>query len=216
MRKACLLFACLLILPVFASAKNPGIGFGLKAGVDYSKFLMSFKKAFSPSPQEYRWVRGFHIGGGLSVALTETISFNPELIFSQQGSEWQFKLTELRIVEPNDPFFVEDLHGEFQESIILLPLLFRVQPGDRFSVEAGSQFGLLVHQALTGDLSGYSDKTSSLRLSACLGVGYRVLGNARVGLRYSIGLIRRYYVYKEYSSFLQFGVEYQIPKGQTF
>ena len=207
MKKTTLLIGLILITTsVFGQERI--IEFGLKAGLNYSNFLDTNEEDI---PAEYNGKIGFHIGGFVVFGITEKISIRPEILYSQQGSDFSINASDLNIFDPGDDFFAS-IAGEIKESLILLPIMFEYRVSESFDLELGPQLAYLIKRDLTYDNNQNlfpirNDDSEKFEIGINLGLGYSFAEKYRIGLRYNYGIIERQNLH---SSVIQLGMNYKL------
>jgi len=118
-----------LFFAVFAffamTATYAQASFGAKAGVNFASLN-------GDDVDDLDGRTNFHIGGVANFELSELISLQPELVFSQQGAKY----------EDNDGTDKEE--GTLKLSYINIPVLLDFTLAEGFSLQAGPQFGINV------------------------------------------------------------------------
>ncbi|SHL23921.1 porin family protein [Hymenobacter psychrotolerans] len=172
MKKALLSLVLLGGLSSVASAQS--VRFGLKAGATLANFR-------GDDIEDTKSIYGYHAGFAANLGITEHLSLQPELLYSQKGTK----------LEEDNVKLVQRLH------YIDIPLLVKYNFGGAF-VEAGPQFGLLVSYS-----SKLKDDNDELDLSDLeynpytpsdvgfvVGAGYQLGNGLTAGVRYNGGLSR--------------------------
>ena len=160
--KTTTLILSLILVGIFTSSAQSNdssdLEFGIKAGVNLSNL-----KNAGGKPK---------IGplGGIfaEYRFTEKVSIRTEAMFSIQGTKKKGSFETVKLNYVN-----------------FLPALVKFYPVKKISIEAGPYIGLL--------LSKKDDNPSTLDyrkmdFGAVLGLGYRVVDNVEIGLRYSYGM----------------------------
>ncbi|MGY3087921.1 hypothetical protein ACVWYF_000954 [Hymenobacter sp. UYAg731] len=165
MKKTLFTLALLAGLTGAAQAQRSNVSLGLKAGATYSNFVG--KQAFSEES-----IFGFHAGVFANIGLTDLFAFQPEIIYSQKGSN------------PNITDFKNRLH------YVDVPLAFHVN-ADGLFFEAGPQVGFLVAaQQKTGNTStDIKARYNTIDFGYLAGLGYQRKTGLGIGLRYNGGFI---------------------------
>ena len=183
MRK--LIIAAIAVLSVgVVSAQN--VKFGIKAALNYA--------TFSGDVEESNGIIGFAIGGFANIAINEKISFQPELLYSAQGTG------DKRTDSYGSLKSVSD--SKIKLGYLNIPLMFQLKATEKFYVEAGPQIGFML--SATNDVTrtttnGSSTETRSestdiksdlntVDFGLNFGAGYNFTKNVNVGLRYNLGL----------------------------
>ena len=211
------LTCCLTILIINVSAQNT---YGVKTGLSLAG-LTSSQEGFGAEPEI-----GFHLGGYADIPLTDMISFNPEIIFSDHGATQ--KLSGDAIFNGIDTSY--ELNGNLKMSYLILPLLIRFKPTPLFYFAAGPQLGLILSarydysyslimgngtntteilEERSGDLK---DETQDMELGFSIGTGIELTNGLNFGLRLTHGLTD---VYDQGNSDISMMNEYDHEQVKT-
>lgn len=120
----------------------------------------------------------FHIGFYSESFVSESIAFQIEILYSQQGYELQ------------------DNSGTFTQKLdyINLPLLLKIYPTENFFLEAGPQIGFAIsHKEEFDDSFGLFDTSQefdpqSFDWGVNFGGGFKTNSGVSIGVRYHLGL----------------------------
>lgn len=113
---------------------------------------------------------GFHVGVGGIRQFSSRLGLKHELIFSQQGT---------RINDDNKLLYY----------FLNAPILLNMQAGKRFSFNVGPQVGMTLKVLAKGERNiDLTATTSTIDISACLGVGYRITDRFFAETRFNVGL----------------------------
>lgn len=186
--------------PLYAQS---GLGLGILAGANYSSYEYTGDEAVQNANYEPGF--GYYAGAFVSIPVGVKLTFAPELIYSHQTAtgtgDVSALLDELGISD-DIPFEVsEDIKLDAQESLLLLPLMFRYKIS-RFDVGFGPQVGYSVSRKieasseefnLTADVSDYydEDEEDKFALNLNLDAGFYITNHLKLGARYSYGLLLR-------------------------
>jgi hypothetical protein len=164
-----ILFLSSLTLVVFIAQAQ--IKFGIKAGANFTKFSGDDAKIGSVSP---KFKAGFAAGGLVNIALGETFSVQPEVLYSSEGTLYK---------ESGDKLI-------FKDDYINVPILFQYNNAIGFYAETGPQIGFLVSAKVSdGDNStDAKDGFKKINFSWGLGAGYKLANGFGIGARYNLGL----------------------------
>ena len=160
----------------FGVMQAQDIRFGAKAGVNFAKLT-------GDAIEDADGRTGFHIGGLVEFLLSDKISLQPEILYSQQGLQ----------TKGNDGF-----GGEFESKLkldyILLPVLVKYYITEGFSVEGGPQIGFTAKSEQEfSDEDGtetfdLKDSVSGTDISIGAGLGYRLTNGVFFQARYMFGV----------------------------
>ena len=167
-----LLFATAFIFTVsLAQAQdNSGVAFGIKAGPNFYNLDGEGWDGDSKI--------GIHGGLFVNVPISSMFSFNPELLFSQEGSKQE---------EGGDKV-------TFSLNYINLPLMLQYNNPSGFYGELGPQIGFLMSAKVKYDIGGVEDEEDvkdqlkSTSFSLGIGAGYDTPSGFGFGARYNFGL----------------------------
>jgi len=168
--KKLILFAALAIFVI--ANTNAQVNFGAKAGVNFSDITGDDVDSFTGRT-------GFHVGFVAEIMITETFAFQPEIMYSAQGSDYE------------EHYEGEDYTGEAPIDYINVPLMAKLYLGEGgFSVEAGPQVGLLMSAKFKedGEEVDIKDDLKSTDFGVNLGLGYKMESGLNFGARYNLGL----------------------------
>jgi len=177
-------------------AVNAGISaqgsFGVKGGLNVaSQGLSGLSEAGKRDPDETKPIMGFNAGMYLTLMFTDRIGVQPELLYASQGSK---------------PTWYNDSY-EDELGYITLPVLFRFNINELFSLHTGPQVGYLLsatekYEGKTTDIKGDLKNTdfgvafgAELDLPARLGYGTNSGGASslhKVNLPSRLGFGARY------------------------
>jgi hypothetical protein len=170
--KKLILFVALAIFVIANS--NAQINFGAKAGVNFATITGDDVDIFDGRT-------AFHVGVVAEIVISETFSFQPELLYSAQGADYS-----------DDEF-----EGTFKLDYLNIPLMAKFYVGEGFSLEAGPQVGFLMSAKDEYDFTGTAFKSEEedikefvkdIDFGINVGVGYKLEGGLNFGARYNLGL----------------------------
>ncbi|AUC74941.1 PorT family protein [Olleya sp. Bg11-27] len=114
----------------------------------------------------------FHVGGFAEFELNETISIQPELLYSRQGSEAGNAI-------------------KVKVDYLVIPILAKYYLSEKFSIDAGPQFSFLVNDKAEFNDSSIPDAdtdASSFDFGLNVGFGYAITTNLLAQVRYNYGI----------------------------
>lgn len=167
-------------LLVFSFTNAQKAVFGIKGGLNVANQIYSGDA--SPSPTS---LIGVNIGAFVDFKIADKLYFQPEVLYSTQGSK--FNLT----VPNNGIYYATE--NAFKLSYINIPVMFKYYAAEKFSLEAGPQIGFLVDSKLQVNVLGQSvlqeadDVFETLDFGFNLGAGYDITKKFSAGFRYNIG-----------------------------
>ncbi|CAM4102789.1 porin family protein [Flavobacterium antarcticum] len=143
----------------FASMNAQDLNYGLKGGINIAT-------ATGDNSSSFDAVTAFHIGAMAEIKLTEKFSFQPEVLFSGQGTSFNDDIIELRYIN--------------------VPLMAKYYVAKGLSLEAGPQVGFLVSAKYLGN--DVKDNLAKVDLGLNVGLGYKLDNGLNFGARYNFGL----------------------------
>ena len=180
-----LIIAAVAVFTVGAASAQD-VKFGVKGGLNYA--------TLSGDIAETDGIIGFAVGGFLNVKINEKFAFQPELLYSTQG-------TAEKSTETISGATINE-EGRLELAYMNIPLMFRVNVTEAFTFEAGPQIGFLLSardaEKETITNSGGStviessddvkDNLNTTDFGLNFGLGYDLTKNLNAGLRYNVGL----------------------------
>ena len=163
----------LVVLTTTFYASDAQIRFGLKAGASFYNFGGDDAEDLDMDSKI-----SFNAGGMVNIPISETFSFNPEVIFNGEGAKME---------EGDD-------RANFNLGYINIPLLLQFNSTSGFYAEFGPQVGFLMsakYDYKIGGIEGDEDIKESFKgtnFSVALGAGYRMSNGFGIGARYNLGL----------------------------
>jgi len=164
--KKLLLFAAVAVFG-FWNINAQEVKFGAKAGVNFANISGDETSGLDSRT-------AFHVGLVAEIGISEKFSFQPELMYSQQG----FKMSVFGI----------DATGELD--YLNLPLMAKYYVAEGFSIEAGPQVGFLMSAKAKagGESEDLKDVTKGIDFGLDFGLGYKMDSGLNFGARYNLGL----------------------------
>jgi hypothetical protein len=148
-----------------------GISGGVKAGLN----LANQKYSGDGISLDTKTKPGLHAGVFALFLLNEKFGIQPEVLFSMQGSRWDFGGDDAKL----------------KFNYIAIPVLFRYNITDMISVHAGPQFGILASAKIEdedGDEEDIKDSFKGTDFGAAGGAEVELPNGLGFGARYVIGL----------------------------
>jgi len=177
------IFACLFAFAAaFAQNENTHFGIRFALGMAGLNFPTSVEEEIDGSDK-----LAIAIGGVLSMPLSESVTFAPELLFSYAA-----------------------MPGDKSSDIRLdAPVLFKFYPLDYIFLQIGPQIGFSAYYA--DDVTGKRFKDRNpLELGPVFGFGYQIDANSTIDIRY-------YYGMTEYFDIISSGAQsYQLFAGYNY
>jgi opacity protein-like surface antigen len=161
--------------------KSSDVTFGLKGGLNIAN--MNFSGDYIPSTKA---VPNFHIGAFVEIGINKKWAFEPELIYSMQGTKFNMKY-----IEGSD---IYDTQNTFKLHYLNIPLMFKYSENNLF-FEAGPQIGFLTSAKLKSEISGIGSGEQDVKeifknidFGLGFGIGYNFSEQFGANLRYNFGL----------------------------
>jgi long-subunit fatty acid transport protein len=159
------------------------VNFGAKAGLNLANFT-------GDDLEDLKTRTSLYAGGYANIPLVEKLSFQPELLFSSQGTKLE------------DNFAGSEFKAVIQVNYLNLPLMFQYEIAEGFKAEAGPQIGFLVSAKQKTTVSytfeGESETESetedikenfkSIDFGLNIGLNYELKNGLNFGARYNLGL----------------------------
>lgn len=162
-----LLLFCALAYQSHAQAQ---VSLGVKAGLNFAKLDVN-----SSASENYESRTGYHAGafGLIKLAM---IGIQPEVMFSRQGSKYEFNSQQL------------DANFDY----INIPIIFKWYLAAGFNLQAGPQFGFLskaeVEDAVTSAMTDVKEFYKGSDTSMAVGIGWDLPLGITLDARYNFGL----------------------------
>lgn len=178
-----LLIFTVIALFGFVPVNAQDIAFGAKAGVNFASINGDDVESFDGRT-------AFHIGFVAEIMISETFSFQPELLYSAQGADYS-----------EEGF--EAFEGTVKLDYLNIPLMAKYYVSEGFSLEVGPQIGLLLSAtdeyesdfiaqksevALKAEEMDIKEYIKGIDFGVNIGVGYKLPGGLNFGARYNLGL----------------------------
>jgi opacity protein-like surface antigen len=177
MKKNLLLFA--LIIGFASHAQKPQ--FGLKAGLNIANAALS-----GDGSPDGKSLAGFHVGLFTDFKLSSKFSFQPELLYSAQGTQFDYVV--------NFEGVNYDTSSKLKLNYINIPLMMKYYADPKFYLEFGPQIGFLTSADIevtvlgTTSTQDFKDSMNSTDFGLNFGLGYDVSKKVVLSARYNQGL----------------------------
>ncbi|MCJ7932728.1 MAG: PorT family protein [Chryseobacterium sp.] len=174
-----ILFALLWAVPVFVSAQNSSMSFGVKGG--YSLSSMKFFNT-QLDPKSY-----FYAGILAEQPLSSTFGLQAEVLYTQLGGRETYSGAQL---VGNEIVSVNDMEFDYKLNQIQVPISVKYYFIPNFSASAGMNLGFNISSkiktnTLFGEVSSNnSDGIKTLNVFPFLGAEYKINQNFFVDARY--------------------------------
>ncbi len=193
MKKITLILACAL-LSTGAFAQK-GFYYGVKAGLNLSS-VSSMKDWYSSTTgSKHQMYADFYAGAFAEYRFGRVIGLQLEAVYSRQGDATKYS---------GDYFSLPDIKGRvcLKLDYINIPLLIKIYPLEKLSIDLGPQFGFVTKaketykEVDTSDSrevykwgeSLPGDRYNSFDLSIAMGVSYQITDMIEVSARYNLGV----------------------------
>jgi opacity protein-like surface antigen len=149
-----MMFSALAVLVFgFATAqeevkKASDVKFGAKGGINLANIA-------GDDAGDANMYVGFNAGMFVEIPLTDKLTIQPEVLYSAQGSKSEGPLE----VEGN----VYDVEATLKLNYINIPVMFKYQVADKFSLEAGPYVGFLASAKVKAEVSGIGSATEDAK-----------------------------------------------------
>ncbi|WP_025740426.1 porin family protein [Aquimarina pacifica] len=169
--KKLLLFVVVLSLSFVTTAQEESIRFGAKAGLNLSNFT-------GDDADDLDMRTSFHIGALVEIPISETFAFQPELLYSSQGAQFEEEGVDFKSIV----------------NYINIPLILKYYVSEGFSLQAGPQIGILASAKAKAEGNGAEvdvdakDLYKGIDFGLNLGLGYQLEAGIFFDARYNIGL----------------------------
>lgn len=207
----------LIVVTTNIFAQNTTTEYGIKAGLNYSKYTPNFEIR-GIEVLDYNGKIGFYAGGYMNFGFSSIAKLQPELLFALQGTNTSSEI-EFR-PSGNEVSVVGEFKTSITESTISIPVMLQLYPSEKLYFELGPQIGYIIARkekvindpfAEFGSPFGVSEDCSScdkLDFGGALGIGYVLSEKMNINIRYFTSLIKRDNNIR--SSVLNFGLEYKL------
>jgi hypothetical protein len=152
----------------FATTNAQQFQFGVKAGANFATFT-------GDNVQDAKTLVGFNGGVYAKISVTHSISVQPELVYSGQGTK------------TDDGGLTANLRNDYFN----IPVLLKYQNFTGLFIETGPQLGFLMSAKLKVSGDSFDEKSAynSADFSWVFGVGYKIpTTQLAIDLRYNLGI----------------------------
>lgn len=149
------------ILIIGFSTQAQGLDLGIKAGANFSNIT---------DASNFDSKTGFVAGIFVGIKFSDKFALQPELLYSQQGAEFET--------------------GDFDLTYVNVPVIFKYYLVKGLNIQAGPQFGFVVDDDITNVFGEIGDdvETNDFDTSGVVGLGYDLPLGIRLSARYNFGL----------------------------
>lgn len=211
-----ILTTLIVLCSISISSQISKIKFGVKSGVNLSKYNPDTYVA-NTKLADYKEKTGFYLGVYTNIKLSSKLSIQPELLFSNQGTEMLIDILEINSF--GQIIGNSELNSEINENSISLPVVLRYDISDKFNFDLGIQLGYIVSldEKIKNDFNSQINDSNTListtsydrfDLGFNVGLGYKVHKNIRLNTRYFLGILERDNIIKP--SIISLGIEYEL------
>jgi hypothetical protein len=195
------LFAAVAVF-AFGAANAQEIKFGAKIGANLSTSSVSMPSVEGTSftIPDNKMLFGLHVGGFAEIGISEKFAFQPELLFSMEGSKFESSSVE----DFGGIVYSETSESTIKLNYINVPLLVKFYATEKFFINAGPQIGFLMSAKQDSDYTltfdggqtesestsnvDVKDQYKSINFSAAAGAGYYFTENIFAEVRYNVGV----------------------------
>jgi len=165
MKSRLIFFLSVFLFFLSADLSAQDIGYGFKAGLNFSKFISSAQTdADGNSLESFDFNTGFHVGGTFDLRFSEHFGMRTELVFTQKGTEYiydgpsYFTMTKAAggsIFTSGSRKMTKNITHSYLE----VPILVYAKPIKKIEFSGGLSFGVLLSSTAGGELKyeGTSD-----------------------------------------------------------
>ena len=175
-----LIFFVVIAVFGFTNLTAQEVNFGAKAGVNFSDIT-------GDDVDSFNGLTSFHVGVVSEIEISDKFSFQPELLYSAQGSDYE------------DEYEDYTDKGTVKVDYLNLPLMGKFYITEGLSLEAGPQVGFLLCATMEYELIGtgfeegkhemnIKDDLKGIDFGANLGLGYKMENGLNFSARYNLGL----------------------------
>lgn len=170
-----LVFVAMATMITMTTLNAQSIKFGAKAGVNFASLNGDTGEIL-----DLKTRTSFHVGGVAEIMFSDKFSFQPELLYSAQGTAY----------EDVDAA----IEGTLKLDYLNVPLLGKYYVTEGFSIQAGPQVGLLLSAKSEFEVAGDSqeedvkDAVSGVDFGLNFGLGYKLPSGLFFDARYNLGL----------------------------
>ena len=181
-----MVFAALAVLVFgFANAQDEvkatsEVKFGAKGGINLANIV-------GDDAGDANMFVGFNAGFFVEIPVTDKLTIQPEILYSAQGSKSEGPLN----IEGD----IYDVKATLKMNYINVPVMFKYQIADKFSLEAGPYVGFLVSAKVKAEVSGFGSATEDAKdlfkstdFGLGLGMNYEFSDVIFANARYQAGL----------------------------
>ncbi len=158
------------------------IKYGLKCGLNIATLNVSGES--SPSMSS---IVNFNFGAFAEFKINKKMAFQPELIYSVQGSKYS------QVVDFEGNLY--DTNNTLKFAYFNVPLMFKYYPQSKFYFEAGPQLGFLTSAKVDVDVVGFGSGSDDVKeffktidFGMNFGLGYNLSKVVFANARYNFGL----------------------------
>lgn len=153
-----------ILLVVFASflalnTYSQGIDLGVKAGMNFA--------TINDATSDFDSRTGFHAGVFLALKFNDKLALQPELLYSQQGAEFDL--------------------GKFNLDYVNFPVVMKYYLVQGLNVQLGPQFGFVVNDEISLEGIAADAEAEKFDLGGIIGAGVDMPFGLRIDARYNIG-----------------------------
>ena len=153
MKKEKIFLIAFFIVLTFSGFSQNKINYGIKAGINFSKFLSEDFNSVIISNNQFR--TGFQIGITSNYKINKIIWIQTELIYSNQGSKIKYSFDKLNPVTANDPSF-KGLPKSVLLNYLCVPFYFKISIIKNITFDSGFQYSFLISSK---DVRAYNENS---------------------------------------------------------
>lgn len=166
MKKILTVVFIIAFFAIQAKAEGFKLGYGAKAGVNFATFN-------GDDADNAKMITAYHVGVFAELGITDKLTFQPELLYSAQGSKYEGTILGKTVTIKT------------KLDYLTIPLMAKYNIINGLTAEFGPQIGFLT-SATFKDID-IKDQVNSVDFGLNFGLGYRI-NDIYVQGRYSLGL----------------------------
>lgn len=156
------------------------VKFGAKGGINFANIV-------GDDAGDANMFVGFNAGFFVEIPVTDKLTIQPEILYSAQGSKSEGPL----VIDGS----LYDVKATMKLNYINIPVMFKYNVVEKFSLEAGPYVGFLTTAKMKVDVDGYGSATEDMKdlvkstdIGIALGMNYEFSDVIFANVRYQGGL----------------------------
>lgn len=189
----------LCMMGMLGSMTGQGLHFGIRAGLNYSKFLGPLEK--EGADERFKLNNGFHFGMMIEYEVSDIVSFRTELLYTQNGNKQKYdgtsyyrfpigvsgELTRVSVIDS------VDIDLDISNAYVSIPITAHFRTLEKWDIYGGAYVNFMVSSIGRGILRFGGSDTLTIDHQFQQGlnynyrtdteVGFRSFGNSNIGIR---------------------------------